>query len=64
MKRSAPGNIIMICDGCKEPLQITPLLESSLKYAKKIICPSCGRVETELDELKNFSAQTRSYGHL
>jgi len=64
MGQSNPGNIIMICVECSEPLQITPLLESTLKYVKKIICPGCGRAETELDELKEYAIQTRSYSHL
>jgi len=64
MEQSKPGNIIMICVECSEPLQIPPILESTLKYVKKIICPCCGRVETELEELKEYAIQTRSYGYL
>lgn len=64
MKQSAPGNIVVICDSCSSPLIITPLQESIIPITKFIMCVYCNNVHTDLEALKNYAKQTRTYGHL
>lgn len=64
MKQSPPGNIVIICDNCKGPLFISPLQESIIPRTKSIICVSCNHVHKDLEDLKNYAKQTRTYGHL
>ena len=62
MKQSAPGNILIICEGCQGPLIISLLQESIIPITTSIMCVCCNHVHTELDALKNYAKQTRTYG--
>jgi len=64
MKQSPPGNIFIICDSCKNPLIVSPLQESVIAITTAIVCICCKHVHKDLDELKNYAKQTRTYGHL
>lgn len=58
------GNIVWICDNpdCKEFWVMSKIHElSCLSRSTVMVCMACGHKHTNLDELKDYSRQTRTY---